>query len=52
MVDPDERGHERLDGAEETGLSAEERTTDAAAGAPAGDQDLDELLDDPDAASG
>jgi len=31
---------------------AEERTTEAAAGAPAGDQDLDELLDDPDAASG
>lgn len=34
------------------GGDAEERTTEAAAGAPAGDQDLDELLDDPDAASG
>ena len=33
------------------GESAEERTTDDAAGAPAGDRDLDELLDDPDAAS-
>ncbi len=32
--------------------SAEERTTEAAAGAPAGDVDLDQLLDDPDAASG
>jgi hypothetical protein len=31
---------------------AEERTTLAAAGAPAGDQDLDELLEDPDAPSG
>ena len=32
--------------------SAEERTTEDAAGAPAGDRDLDDLLDDPDAASG
>lgn len=31
---------------------AEERTTEDAAGAPAGDRDLDELLDDPDPASG
>ena len=30
---------------------AEERTTEDAAGAPAGDRDLDELLDDPDPAS-
>jgi hypothetical protein len=30
---------------------AESRTTDDAAGAPAGDRDLDELLDDPDPAS-
>ncbi len=33
------------------GASAEERTTDDAAGAPAGDRDLDELLDDADPAS-
>ena len=32
--------------------SAEDRTTEDAAGAPAGDRDLDDLLDDPDAASG
>ena len=30
---------------------AEERTTEDAAGAPAGDRDLDELLDDPDPSS-
>ena len=30
---------------------AEERTTEDAAGAPAGDRDLDDLLDDPDPAS-
>ncbi len=36
---------------EEHSPSAEERTTDDAAGAPAGDRDLDELLDDPDPAS-
>lgn len=34
-----------------TPSSAEERTTDDAAGMPAGDRDLDELLDDPDPAS-
>ena len=31
--------------------SAEQRTTEEAAGAPAGDRDLDDLLDDPDPAS-
>jgi hypothetical protein len=33
------------------GESAEERTTDEAAGAPAGDRDLEELQDDADPAS-
>ena len=37
---------------EPEGPSAEERTTAEAAGAPAGDKDLDELLADPDSASG
>ncbi len=37
---PDEQSH-----------VAEERTTEDAAGAPAGDRDLDDLLDDPDPAS-
>lgn len=37
---------------DEPGPSAEERTTEAAAGAPAGGRDLDELLEDGDAASG
>lgn len=45
-----------MDGPDEpvdhTSASAEERTSEAAAGAPAGEKDLDELLDDPDAASG
>lgn len=36
---------------EPEGPSAEDRTTEEAAGAPAGDQDLDELQDDPDPAS-
>jgi len=36
---------------DEQSASAEERTTDDAAGAPAGDRDLDDLLDDPDPAS-
>lgn len=47
MANPDERQDE----GRAPGDSAEERTTEAAAAAPAGDQDLDELLDDPDAAS-
>jgi hypothetical protein len=34
------------------GPQAEDRATDAAAGAPAGDRDVDDLLDEPDAASG
>lgn len=37
--------------AEPRSATAEERTTEEAAGAPAGDQDLDDLLDDPDPAS-
>ena len=36
---------------EPEGPSAEERTSDDAAGAPAGDRDLDDLLDDADPAS-
>lgn len=36
---------------EDTSPAAEERTTEDAAGAPAGDRDLDELVDDPDPAS-
>ncbi len=36
---------------DERSPDAEERTTEDAAGAPAGDRDLDDLLDDPDPAS-
>lgn len=36
---------------DERSPAAEERTTEDAAGAPAGDRDLDDLLDDPDPAS-